>query len=212
MRKNLADMQSGKDLTPVSSHKHYLKSQDGQIKDRGTWLYTRLGLSFFSAKRKEAIKHYRQFLKDGIDPHIKAFYKRKHQNPILGDQSFIDHIKEKYVFSDSLLTSEIPQERQINAALKARNIVQQTAREFSKSKDSIYQSKRGELNTPRHTAIMLTRELSGLRLSEIADHFKIKSYRTVASSIFRCKKLLAKDPHLRRRCARIWRICSQEKT
>ena len=59
---------------------------------------------------------------------------------------------------------------------------------FNIDESLIYQTRRGEENIPRLFAISLSRELSGLSFPEIAKRYKIKSYKTVASSIFRLKE------------------------
>jgi len=45
--------------------------------------------------------------------------------------------------------------------------------------------KRGEENLPKFITIALSRELSGLSLAEIAETFKISSYKTVRTACFR---------------------------
>ena len=192
---------------PWTSHRDYLKGQD-----RSSWLHVRLGLAFFSSKLKTALKEYRQFMKSGVDPKTLSFYSKKKQNPILGDPDFLDHIKEKYILTDRKLSTEIPDERRMTGTALAKRILKETARAFSKPEESIYLSKRGELHPARLTALSLSRELSGLRLSEIAAIFQVKSYRTVASSCYRFKKLMAQNSDIRRRYTRIYQTCSQRKT
>lgn len=192
---------------PWTSHKQYLKGQD-----EAPWLHVRLGLAFFSSKLKHSLKAYRQFMRDGVDPKTLSFYTKKKQSPIFGDPDFLDHIKEKYILTDRKLSTEIPEERRITGTAIAKRILKETARAFSKPEGSIYQSKRGEWNHARLVALSLSRELSGLRLSEIADQFQIKSYRTVASSCFRLKKLMEQDAGIKQRYRRIQQACSQEKT
>ena len=95
---------------PHTSHKDYLKGKDLHIKDKGPWLYVRLGLSFFSNRTKQALIQYQAFLTDGVDARTKAFYKQKNQGSFLGSPSFIDAIKEKYLQEDKALSGEIPEE------------------------------------------------------------------------------------------------------
>lgn len=192
---------------PWTSHKDYLKG-----KDQTPWLHVHLGLAFFSNKLKKALKAYRQFLKEGVDPKTRVFYGRKNQSPILGEPDFIDHIKEKYIFADRKLSTEISDERRMTGTRMAKRILKETARAYSKPEESIYLSKRGELHPARLVALSLSRELSGLRLSELAELFRAKSYRTIASSCFRFKKRMAQDPEIRHRYAKIHHTCSQEKT
>lgn len=196
-----------KDLSkyPWTSHKQYLKGQD-----QASWLRVRLGLAFFSSQLKRALKDYREFMKSGVDSKTLAFYDKKKQSPIFGDPDFIDRIKEKYILTDRRLSTEIPEERSFQGQKKAHDIVRETSKVFQKPKEELYQSRRGETNTARLAAVGLTRELSGLRLSEIARIFRMNSYKSVSSSCYRLKTRLTKEPDLRKRCDRLRRTCSQE--
>lgn len=192
---------------PWSSHKQYLKGTNNP-----SWLHVRLGLAFFSSKLKQALKDYRQFIKNGIDPKTKAFYSTKKQNPIFGDPDFVERIKEKYILPNQKLSSEIPEERRMTGHHIAERVIKETSKQFSMPRQSFYESKRGKTNQARLVALSLSRELSGLKLNELAELFQIKSYRTVASSCYRLKKLIERDAGLRRQCADIHQRCSQGKT
>lgn len=191
---------------PWSSHKQYLEA-----KDERPWLCVLLGLAFFSSKRKHALSAYRRFIDEGIDPNTKAFYSKQHQAPVLGDPDFLNDIKEKYIFGNQKLDTEIPEERRMSQAAIAERVIHEVCRAFSKPREAVFQSKRGEQNEARLMALLLTRELSGLRLSEIAGLFDIKSYRTVASNCFRFKKIMGHNTQIRQRYGKIYNTCSQEK-
>lgn len=190
---------------PWTSHKQYLKGND-----QAPWLHVRLGLAFFSNKLKKALKSYRQFIKDGIDPRTLAFYGKKKQNPILGDPDFLDHIKEKYILADRKLSTEIPEKRSLQGQKKAHQIAQETSKAFQRPKGELYLSRRGETNYARLTAVTLTRDLSGLKLSEIAQIFGMNSYKSVGSNCYRLKTRLTKEPDLKKRYDRIYQTCSQK--
>lgn len=190
---------------PWTSHKQYLKSQD-----QAPWLHVRLGLAFFSKQLKKALKSYREFMKGGVDPKTLAFYGKKKQSPILGDPDFLNYIKEKYILADRKLSTEIPEERSFQGQKKARDIAQETSKAFQRPKEELYRSRRGETNYARLAAVTLTRELSGLRLSEIAEIFRMNSYKSVGSSCYRLKARLVKEPDLRKRYERIYQACSQK--
>ena len=192
---------------PHTSHQAYLKGKDQEVKDRGTWLHTRLGLSFFSNKLNQAITRYRVFLKDGLDPQTKAFYNRKHQNPILGDQAFIDKIKEKYVLSDQAISSEIPEQNDWHRNRITKTVIQAVSKNFNVKENSLYQSRRGQTNLPRLIAVALTRELSGLRLGQIASLFKLRTYKNASMCCYRIKGLLDKDLRLNKRYNQLRKCC-----
>ena len=190
---------------PWTSHKQYLKGQN-----EAPWLHVRLGLAFFSTKLKTSLKVYRQFIKDGIDPKTLAFYDKKKQNPILGDQAFLDMIKEKYLFADRKLSTEIPEERSFRGHKTASQIAHETSKAFQRPKEELYVSRRGQTNRARLVAVGLTRDLSGLKLSEIGKIFGMNSYKSVGSTCYRLKGLLAREPDLRKRYERLYQACSQE--
>lgn len=192
---------------PWTSHKEYLRGED-----LSPWLHTRLGLAFFGGKLKKALIQYREFIKSGIDPKTLNFYSKKNQAPILGDPDFLNEIKEKYIFTDKKLDTEIPEERKAQGSMIVARILKAVSKSFLSPEEALMSSKRGERNLPRLTALSLTRELSGLKLSEIADFFKIKSYRTVGTGCYRFKRLLSQDKNLSKRYLKIHHTCSQGKT
>lgn len=191
---------------PWTSHRQYLKGED-----HAPWLQVRLGLGFFSNKLKKALKNYREFMKNGVDPKTLAFYGKKKQSSILGDPDFLDHIKEKYILTDQKLDTEIPEERRMAGAAITERILKEVSKSFSLTKQALLLSKRGERNEARLTALSLARELSGLRLSEIAHIFQIRSYRTVGTGCYRFKKLLQENIGIKKRYAKIHLACSQGK-
>ena len=75
----------------------------------------------------------------------------------------------------------------------ADKVIHEVSRHLLKPKDSLFKSKRGETNEARLMALSLTSELSGLKQQEIAEHFQIKSYRTVGTSAYQLRQLLKKN-------------------
>jgi putative transposase len=192
---------------PWSSHKNYLKG-----KDESQWLHTCLGLSFFASRLKTAIRAYRKFLEGGIDPRTRAFYYNKKQNPIFGDPDFIELVREKYVLGNQKLSSEVPEKRIYEGQRMADKIAKEAARVFGVPLQSLGRSRRGQTNHARLAAINLTRELSGLKLSEIAQCYGMDSYKSVAASCHRLKTRLKTERDLNRRYISLLNACSQEET
>jgi len=62
---------------------------------------------------------------------------------------------------------------------------------------------------PRLFAISLSRELSGLSFPEIAKRYKIKSYKTKASSNFRLKERMNKNRKIKTEYTMLKKLCSQ---
>ena len=64
----------------------------------------------------------------------------------------------------------------------------------------------------RFFAITLARELSGLRMPEIAERYEIASYRTVGTICFRFSKRMKGDKILRNQYNSLKHICSHGRT
>ena len=190
---------------PWSSHMRYLKAGDQK-----PWLYVKLGLSFFSGRRNEAIRAYGQFIREGIDPKTHQFYSGKNQASIFGDPDFLKRIREKHLLTDQKLEGEIPEKRRLGGQAAVDRIKKEVARAFKKPIDILYQSKRGQENTLRMMALSLSRELSGLTLPEIAQAFHTKSYKTVGTACYRVKVRMAKDPGFKQQYSLLYKRCSQE--
>ena len=62
---------------------------------------------------------------------------------------------------------------------------------------------------PRLFAISLSSKLSGLSFSEIAKRYKIKSYKTIASSNFRLKERMKKNRKIKTEYSMLKKFCSQ---
>jgi len=197
---------------PWVSHSHYLKAEDKKDDKGRPWLHVCLGLAFFSDKLKDALKGYREFLKNGIDPQTQSFYSRKKQNPIFGDPDFIEMIKEKYISNGQKLSTEVPEKRILSGQKVTDRIIRQTSLIFKVPVQSLGTSKRGEINYARLAAINLTRDLSGLKLSEIAQCFGMSSYKSVGTSCHRLKRRLSKDKTLTKRYSQLEIACSQGET
>jgi putative transposase len=197
---------------PWASHKDYLKAKD-QKNDKGhTWLHIRLGLAFFHHQLNLACKAYREFLKGGIDSQTRSFYSRKKQNPIFGDPDFIEMIREKYILGNQKFSTEIPEKVFHSGQKKADEILKTVSQSFDVSIQALGRSDRGQTNYARLSAVNLTRELTGLKLTEIARIFGMSSYKTVGTSCWRLKNQLSKDTAFRRRYEKVRLACSQGET
>ena len=191
---------------PWSSHGHYLKAKDEE------WLGVTQTLKFFARKLKLAKKLYLQFIKDGLDPKTKVFFEKKNHGSIFGDIDFVDHIKETYLSKLKEPSTEIPEKRSLKGDLAIKRIKSQVCRHFHISHEALYSSRRGEHNRARFIALNLCREVSGLRLKEIAEHFKIRSYETVSTDCQRLKSYLTKDKSGQKVYSDLKNRCIQEET
>ncbi len=158
------------------------------------WLRTKTILSHFGVKKRR--KHYRAYMKDGLDDQTRAFYGAKHTPPVLGRAAFREKIRQQLGAYQS--------DRQ-RAALKwlrerpsIKRIVKTTAEVFDVPPASIYVSRRGRgsRNIPRLVAMSLCRSPGGHSLVDIARAFGIGHYASVSVAANRLKGLAGEDDAL----------------
>ena len=164
-------------------------------------------LGYFSNRQKDAVAGYKTFMRQKMDEEVEKFYAKKNQSPILGDASFVERVKAKYIFRDRELNLEIKGERVMRGLAKVSAINKAVCQEFKVDENSLLHSIRGEENTPGQTAIYLSRELTGLSLVELA-----KAYKTVASCVYRFKSILNINKKLANTYRLLKRHCSQDET
>ena len=187
-----------------SAHPFYVK---GKSLERHIDINSVLGQ--FALKRKDAIDAYKEFMADKIDEEIKRFYSKKNQSSILGKKSFVQRIKEKYIYGDNGSHHETKVKRSIQGERKNLRILKTICREFKITKHDIYRSRRGEENIPRLMAISLSRELTGFSFSEIAKKYHIISSMTVGTSCYRLSQKMRLNKKLASLYEKIKRKCSQ---
>ncbi|QPJ62783.1 MAG: transposase [Candidatus Nitronauta litoralis] len=188
------------------SHKGYIKP-----KTAPDWLCNREVLTWFSAKPGKALEQYKGFMKEPQDPRLEEFYKRKKIGWLLGDEGFMEKMKQR-VADIEAGTEEIPQGRKAQGEIGIKTVIRVVRREFKVPLSALMESKRGELNMARNMALYLSWELTGLTQREIAETFGARSYRTVASHHFRIKNEMNKDKKLKRLADKLRKKCSQIKT
>lgn len=192
---------------PWSSHRNYLKAKDED------WLKVIPVLKIFSKTLKNARKAYLGFIKDGVDAKTLSFFKSMKPGPIFGDIDFIESIKEKFLSpKDTHSKEEIPEARPLSGEFMIGRIKKEVSRKLGVHHDSLCLSRRGEHNRPRTLAVALARELSGLKLKELADHFKVTSYKTISAHHRYFLKSSIKDTALSRLYEEIKRRCIQIET
>jgi len=188
-----------------SSHPAYLKG-----KSDSEWLDINNLFAYFSSRKKEAITMYKKFMGIGLDDEVVKFYSKKVQSSILGDIGFVEMIKEKFVRKDRESILEIKEKREILGEGKVKTINKRICNKYNIEENMLFQTRRGVVNLPRLFAISLTRELSGLSFPEIAKRYRVKSYKTIASSNFRLKERMKKSTKIKSEYAKLKKICSQE--
>jgi hypothetical protein len=186
-----------------SSHPFYLKG-----KSDGEWLDINNLLACFSSRKKKAIVMYKEFMDIDLDGEVMKFYSKKAQSSIFGNNGFVEMIQEKFLKSDKVSTLEIKEKRVILGEGKVKIINKTICNEFNIEENMLFQTRRGVVNLPRLFAISLSRELSGLSFSEIAKKYKIKSYKTIASSNFRLKERMKENRKIKKQYAMLKETCS----
>lgn len=190
-----------------SSHILYLKRIT-----REDWINVDCLLISFSNKRRQAINAYKEYLSHGVDSEVEKFYSKKNQSSIFGDDTFIKKIKEIFIYSDERPNIETKEKRIIQGEGILERVNNEICKSFRIAEDKLYQIKRGEENIPRFFAIALSRELSGLRMPEIASKYKIPTYRTVGTICYRFNERIKKNKKLAKLYKKLKLACSQGRT
>ncbi len=145
---------------------------------------------------KPVAKEYKAYMNQGqIDEDLKAFYGRKHREPILGNERFCEGIK-GFLGKE---TSEVARSEKKRLRPGIGVIVETVAAFCQVSEKDIYQVKkgRGVKNQPRKLAMYLAQRIGGFRLNEIGEFFGLKGYGGVSSAIYMVKHALEQDAELR---------------
>ena len=195
-----------KDFT-WSSHSIYLK---GKSKEK--WLSIDPALMTFSDRRRRAVDYYKEFMEEKIGDEINKFYSKKNQGSILGEESFIKWIKENYIYPDNKPDIEIREKKRIQGEVMIEKINFGVCAFFGIEETELFLSKRGKENIPRLFAILLSKELSGLFLSEIGKFYKMISYRTVGSNSYRFNERVKRNKKISKQFNKLKSLCSQTRT
>ena len=142
---------------------------------------------------------------------IEKVYSRKKLPVILGSESFIGKIRERY--SDEKIHKEIPETKLF--APSSRGIIEEVCTEYGVEEEALMESRRGMTNEPRNVAIYLERCLRGESLASIAKKYRVKGYSTVSSICTRLEKRMKDESALENRITMLKEIIrkkSQAKT
>ncbi|MCP3924294.1 MAG: hypothetical protein GY714_17095, partial [Desulfobacterales bacterium] len=112
---------------------------------------------------------------------------------ILGPESFITIIREKYYFDKK--SEEITDLKDLN--LNPEDIIKSVCRYYKVNKSDLFIKRRGWFNKPRDASIYLVRHLCNFTLNEIADLFQMNTYSTVSNVYLKFKKLIKDDKNIR---------------
>ncbi len=125
-----------------------------------------------------------------LDGEVMKFYSRKSRSSIWGDNGFVEMIKEKFVNRDKMSNLEIKEKRMVLGEGKVKVINAQICDRFNIEDGQLYQTRRGGVeNLPRLFAISLSRGLSGLSFSEIAENIRLNHTKLLLQVIFDWRKV-----------------------
>ena len=174
---------------PWSSHKGYLSNAK-----KWDWLHKAFILSMFSKNKSAGIKLYKEFVLKENSEDITRILGRIRVPPVLGDDRFIDWVKES--FFNQKYDKEVPQSKSLAPSLE--EIRSAVCKFYGIDEKVLLGSKRGVANEPRKIAIYLARRLSGENLDEIAKAFNVGTYSSVSSVVNRTGSQLRRDSRFKK--------------
>ena len=151
-------------------------------------------LSMFSKDKSAGIKLYKEFVLKENSEDITRILGRIRVPPVLGDDSFIDWVKES--FFNQKYDKEVPQSKSL--APNLGEIRSAVCKFYGIDEKVLLGSKRGVANESRKIAIYLARRLSGENLDEIAKAFNVGAYSSVSSVVNRTGSQLLRDSRLKK--------------
>jgi putative transposase len=173
-----------------SSHKGYLSSAK-----KWDWLHKDYILNFFAKKRVDATRIYRQFMLKEAPEGINKILGRRKLPAIVGDDNFVDKIKNKFFVNKS--HEEVPESRSLAPA--AEKIIEEVCKFYNVTEQDILSSRRGYFNEPRNVSIYLMRRLRGDTLKDVGELFGVDKNSTVSSVVERLKIEIKRNKKLKSR-------------
>ncbi len=148
-------------------------------------LDTSLILSKFADNKKQAYKQYMQYVMENAD--LKNPLEKSYKNIALGNEKFIEEIKEKIAkLSSSREISHIKDEN----SLSKEHIINAISTRFGIEENTIFKKVKG--NIYRKLALYLFKRYTSLTLKEIGELFNM-DYSAVSQTVKRFEKEMKKD-------------------
>jgi len=173
---------------PWSSYSYYVSNQKPP-----KWLYQSDIFDQLHASSRLREK-YLAFVELGVDEEITRFYGKGNMMPYLGSEAFRDWAYAQRDTEESALSK---QDIQLFRP-SIDEIVEQVAKVFGVSADSIVKGKRGigERNVPRWVAMCLSLEIGSKKLTVIANAFGLKRTGSIPTTVKKLHALLEEDSKL----------------
>ena len=141
---------------------------------------------------------YRLFVEEGIDKETNNFYQNIQKIPILGTETFVKTISEKYLHKQNI-SIEIPEQKYMRKIFipTMEYIFDHVAKFYDTDITSIKKVKRGYENKPRSVAIYLSIIIGQKKLTDIANFIGGLSYSAVSQIRRRIHLQLSNDKNLK---------------
>ena len=136
-----------------------------------------------------------------LSKEVVDFYHGRYQKPILGDQGFIEWVREK-LGERARVEDEKPESRRV-FGLGIEEIARVTARVYGKRLEELRRKRRGEENEARSMAMYMCRMLGGHKHGEIGKVLGLEKISSVSSVCLRMKARVKADRRIGRRAQRI---------
>jgi putative transposase len=171
-----------------SSHGGYMSGSSNW-----NWLSKEFVLAQFSGGALGGRREYAKFVMKDDSERIERFYTGSNAGPVLGGDEFLTRIRGR--FSREKVHREVPESRFLLPGIE--EIKAAVCAAYRVGGETLLVSRRGVLNEPRNVAIFLARKLSGRKLDEIADEFRMETYSAAASVVKKMKRDIKNSPSLR---------------
>jgi putative transposase len=179
-----------------SSHRLYI----GSISPP-PWFHTDEVLSFFGKDERTSKEAFAGFVQQGVPEVIQKLYNRKRLPAVIGSESFMEVIRNRFLQSGSD-DYEIPEAKRIEK-IPLEDIAESVARHFGVPLSALLQSKKRLGNHPRRLGLYIARQYGGYPLREIGVFFRIKSYSGVSTVVKRVEREIRDSEESRRMLLRI---------
>ena len=177
-----------------SSHQGYLSRAK-----KWDWLYKDAVLSLLSKEESRQRKAYRRYMGQEEATEIEKIYSKKKLPTILGDEGFIELLKEE--FFGKKRHGDVPESRYLAPeTAKIRAVV---SKAYGVSEAQLKKSRRGRENEGRNVAIYLTRQLRAERLVVICEAYGLRKESSVSSVIEKVRDRLKRDKGFEKRVAEL---------
>ena len=155
------------------------------------WLNIEATLNMIGQRNRQ--KQYRAFVEAGIDQETLDFYQKKKLNPIFGKGSFIN--KQRKAVTRH---KEQPESQWTFQSITPDEIVASVAQGFRVNRETILQSVRGrgQENLARSASIYVTRKMTAMPLTDIADYYGMNHYGSVSGSNSRFETRMKQDKRI----------------